>query len=274
MTTTETELSISTLNIGAASKERARRILDEWIAPRSDDVFVLTETSAGAGTQLIVDELRGAGWSVFLGRAISKDRGVAIATRVAAHESQSYPLDDPVPGRCVVVDLQTEPRLQIFGMYVPNRGNDVWKLERKRKYLAVWLNSLAATQPTGLRILIGDLNVVPPSQQPMFLPQQQFEYEWYHALIQKIALCDLPQAILLDDHEPTWVAHTGEGYTYDHLLVDQPLKQHVRRFEYDHSTRKPGGITDHSALSATFDVVAMKRLHGDNFALPIQAELF
>jgi hypothetical protein len=43
---------------------------------------------------------------------------------------------------------------------------------------------------SGERILLGDMNVVPPSQHPTFLPQQAFEYEWYNE--------SQPQAMLID----------------------------------------------------------------------------
>jgi hypothetical protein len=41
-------LSILTVDIGAASPERARLLLD-WLARRPEEVLVLTETSAGPG---------------------------------------------------------------------------------------------------------------------------------------------------------------------------------------------------------------------------------
>jgi exodeoxyribonuclease-3 len=42
-------LSVLTVNIGAASQERARLLLD-WLARRPEEVLVITETSAGPGT--------------------------------------------------------------------------------------------------------------------------------------------------------------------------------------------------------------------------------
>lgn len=274
MTTPKATLTLATLNIGAASKERARRLMDEWIVPRSADVFVLTETSDGPGTHLIVDELRRANWAIFQRPTNAKDRGVVVATRVAAKESDGYPANDPAPGRCVVLTLETQPAIQITGMYVPNRGNDAAKLDRKRSYMSLWLDSIAKAESGGLRVVVGDLNVVPPAQHPVFLPQQPFEYAWYDALITQCSLCDVPDSFPESSHEPTWVAYTGEGYTYDHVLVDAPLYERLTHFEYDHATRKSGGITDHSGLIATFSVDYANRRPTESFGAPVQTELF
>jgi hypothetical protein len=46
-----------TINIGAASPDRARMLLD-WLARRPEDVFILTETSAGPGTTYLLDQFR------------------------------------------------------------------------------------------------------------------------------------------------------------------------------------------------------------------------
>ena len=56
-------LSILTVNIGAASRERAEDML-RWLAGRTEDVFVLTETSAGIGTAYLLDRFRRAGFAV------------------------------------------------------------------------------------------------------------------------------------------------------------------------------------------------------------------
>ena len=48
-------LSFLTVNIGAASRERAEALL-AWLAKRSEDVFLLTETSAGTGTDYLLGQ--------------------------------------------------------------------------------------------------------------------------------------------------------------------------------------------------------------------------
>jgi exonuclease III len=243
-------VTITTLNIGAASKQRARRILDDWIARSVSDVYVLTETSEGEGTQLIASEFKSSGWAVFQRPTNTGDRGVLIASRISATESSEYPIGDPAPGRSLVIDLQTTPSIQLTGMYVPNRGNDPTKLDRKKAFLNTWLwHFLFHPASEQGRVLIGDLNVVPPSQHPTFLPQQEFEYLWYESLIKQVDLCDVAVDRGTSGHESTWVAHTGEGYTYDHIMLERSLLGCLSEFKYDHSTRSENGVSDHSALS-------------------------
>ncbi len=268
-------ITIATLNIAAASKERARRILDEWVTPSSFDVYVLTERSDGDGTQLVSSEFKSAGWTVFQRPTASKDRGVAIATRIAASEFNHYPIGDPAPGRTLIIDLDTKPTIRIIGMYVPNRGNDPTKTERKRMFLDVWLRHLASSLlPLQPYILLGDLNVVPPSQRPQMLPQLIFEYDWYQMLQNQAGLYDAALKHNSGGHESTWVSNTREGYTYDHVLLQKTFSEHVIEFKYDHSTRQPGGITDHSALILALQVDVINHLHKRPLSLPKQATLF
>jgi hypothetical protein len=56
-------LSVLTVNIGAASQERARLLLN-WLARRPEEVLVITETSAGPGTSWLLDRFRRAGFTV------------------------------------------------------------------------------------------------------------------------------------------------------------------------------------------------------------------
>jgi exodeoxyribonuclease-3 len=53
-------LSILTVNIGAAARERAEVML-RWLAGRPEDVLVLTETSGGAGTAYLLERFHDAG---------------------------------------------------------------------------------------------------------------------------------------------------------------------------------------------------------------------
>lgn len=269
-------IKIATLNIAAASKERARKIIDDWILPLAFEVYVLTETSEGTGTQLIISELQDAGWAVFQRPTHPKDRGVAIVSRIGADAASTYPVTDPAPGRSVIIELQTTPQIQLIGMYVPNRGNDPSKTERKRVYLNCWLRYLMNKYSTNHhRILIGDLNVVPTSQDPQFLPQEQFEYDWYRQLASQCKLYDAALRHNPSGHESTWIAHTGEGYTYDHIMPDELLSRRVTNISYDHSTRSQNGLTDHSGLVLSVAVDAVTRLDLASRAVPTkQGSLF
>lgn len=268
------QITIATLNISSASKERARRLLDEWVAPTSYDVYVLTETSEGQGTALLMSEFQNAGWATFQRPTAPKDRGVAIASRLRGSVSSRLPDNDPAPGRSIILHLNTSPRLELIGMYVPNRGNDWTKTERKRAFLECWLSYWRSNVSVDVqRILLGDLNVVPPDQRPVFLPQQQFEYDWFVNLDRVVGLYDA--AVRHGSgRESTWVAHNGEGYTYDHIMPQKSLAERVVAFQYDHSTRQERSLTDHSALILTIAVDAMERLSVSPIGEPRQTQLF
>jgi hypothetical protein len=75
-------------------------------------------------------------------------------------------------------------------------------------------------------------------------------------------------------HESTWVANTGEGYTYDHIMPHTNLSARVVKFSYDHSPRRRGGITDHSALSLFIGLDRVGFLDTCKVGTPRQAELF
>jgi len=268
------QITIATLNISAASKERAPKLLDEWLIPTSYDIYVLTETSEGQGTSIILSKFRNAGWKIFQRPTEPKDRGVAIISRIAGYYSSSPFLNnEPMPGRTLIVQLNTNPQIEIIGMYVPNRGNDWSKTERKRAFLEYWLGYFNFHPSEFRQILLGDLNVVPTEQQPKFLPQQQFEYDWFSKLDFKAGLYDA--AIRHGNkHESTWVAFSGEGYTYDHIMLQKELADNVVSFHYDHSTRMERMITDHSALVLTITLDYVKRISVGPIGEPLQTELF
>src|ERR1041384_2965716 len=163
--------------------------------------------------------------------------------------------------RSVVADLDVVPRLEIIALYVPNRGNDRTKIERKRHFLDASLRYLSETRnPNISRIIVGDLNVVPVSQRPVFLPQFPFEDEWYERLQSVAGFYDAAVGHYCG-HESTWVAHTGEGYTYDHILPDESLRGRVVQFRYDHGPRISTSVTDHSAVTLTVRLDSVQYLH-------------
>jgi exonuclease III len=243
-------ITIATLNIGACSRSRAERIIDEWINPNAFDVLALTETSSGSGTTHLHTYLTGVGYLVYGSDPDAKDRGALVATRLQAIEAP-YPPADPLPWRSASTRITGSPDLGITGLYVPNRSNDPLKLQRKRTYLDVWREWLLAEQ--GPLLVLGDLNVVPPTQKPKMLPQMDFEYEWYSSLTDT-RFVDCALAFGGTAHEATWVSHFGEPYTYDHMFISPSLRSAVRSFAYDHTTRGPTGVTDHSALILTIEL--------------------
>jgi exodeoxyribonuclease-3 len=269
-------ISIATLNIGAAAKERAERILSDWVIPRPFDVYVFTETSEGEGTKWLRGEFERSNWLVFQRPCVANDRGVLIATRVASVEISDYPKRDPAPGRTLGITLTTSPEIELLGVYVPNRGNDPRKTTRKRIFLESWMRYLEerAARGSGECILVGDMNVVPPSQHPTFLPQQPFEDEWYRMLTSRAQMVDAALIHNETGHESTWKAFTGEGYTYDHIFMTKSLTSREVKFSYDHSPRIATRITDHSAVVVSIRLEMARFMETVEPGAPVQGALF
>ena len=168
-------LSILTVNIGAASRERAEVML-RWLAGRPESVFVLTETSAGDGTAYLLDRFRRAGYAVVHTPDANGDRGTAIVSRVrvAAPLTASF-AGVTIPGRVAAVVLDTEPAIAVLGVYVPSRDRSANKTEKKQRFVASLLQALDEL-PAELRdhvVLGGDYNVIPRTHRPLhpgFLP--------------------------------------------------------------------------------------------------------
>src|SRR5205823_5783685 len=108
-----------TLNIGAAARPRAERIL-EWLRRRDENVFVLTETSAGDGSKLIAERLECRGYNV-VWRQPPGDRGVMLATRLPIRTQLCTRLDVTLPWRIAGVRLALRPSVAVLGVYMPSR---------------------------------------------------------------------------------------------------------------------------------------------------------
>src|SRR5215468_6931068 len=121
-------LSLLTLNIGAASRERAEHLLT-WLAKRpEDDVLLLTETSAGAGTDYLLSQFRNAGYAVVHTPDRTGDRGTALVSRVRLlTEPFEHFADVSLPGRLAGAVLDTQPRLAVLSVYVPSRDRTLDK---------------------------------------------------------------------------------------------------------------------------------------------------
>jgi len=102
-------LSVLTVNIGAASAERARLLLD-WLARRPEEVLMITETSAGPGTSWLLDRFRRAGFAVIKTPDADGERGSALVCRVRVVRdltAEFAPVS--VPCRISAAVLDTEP---------------------------------------------------------------------------------------------------------------------------------------------------------------------
>ncbi|MGQ0779125.1 MAG: hypothetical protein ACT4NY_32720 [Pseudonocardiales bacterium] len=114
-------LSLITINVGAPSIERAQRQL-QWLVGRPEDVFVLTETKATAGSVFLAEAFTAAGYAVTFPEHAPGELGVMIVSKIATTADPLGRAMDYLPARAagVVVETSNGP-LRVLGAYVPSR---------------------------------------------------------------------------------------------------------------------------------------------------------
>jgi exodeoxyribonuclease-3 len=242
-----TNLRALSLNIGAAAPPRAAAILS-WLRRRNEDLLVLTETSRGDGTRLLLDGLRTRGYSTF-STVESRDRGVAVASRIPIHDVLDRRLAVTLPWRAAGVILDTCPRVALIGVYVPSRDRTPVKVARKEAFIASLLNSVRAL-PAPLRsrlLLVGDYNTVPRGHTPRLPGFFPYEYA-FHEQLEGLGLASAHELAGLGAQPHSWIGRTGNGYLYDYVHVGGALQSRVERCRYLHGPRERR-LTDHAAVA-------------------------
>ncbi|MGH3772534.1 MAG: endonuclease/exonuclease/phosphatase family protein [Pseudonocardiaceae bacterium] len=247
-------LSLITVNVGAPSIERAHRQL-RWFAARPEDVLVLTETRATAGSMFLAEAFTAAGYSVTFPEHAPGELGMMIVSGLATTVDPLGAAMDYLPARTagVVVDTTDGP-LRVVGAYVPSRDATLDKTERKRTWIERFHTALDTTASDAPLLLLGDLNVLEPTHQPAHRGQfAPFEYGFYTSLTDRHGLVDLFRHLHPERVEHSWARRTELGYRYDHAHGSPTLIERLTSCEYVHETREvmPDGsrLTDHSGLA-------------------------
>jgi exodeoxyribonuclease-3 len=253
-------LSILTVNIGAASRERAELML-RWLAGRPEDVFVLTETSSGTGTAYLLDRFRQAGFAVAHTPDVNGDRGTAIITRVRVTDALTQPFAGmSIPSRVAAVALDTQPSIAVLGVYVPSRDRSATKTEKKQAFVGSLLAALDGL-PDELRsrlVIGGDYNVIARTHRPLhpgFLP---FEFEVLEAF-ETHGFVDAHERCSPGEQAYSWIGRTGDGYRYDYFHVGRGLAERIQACAYLHETREQR-LTDHAAVALHLALDHVERL--------------
>lgn len=258
-------LSLLTVNVGAPSLDRARRQL-RWLATRPEDVLVLTETKATAGSEFLAKTFQATGYSVTFPAHAPGELGVMIVSKLATTLDRLGAALDYLPARAagIVVDTDEGP-LRIVGVYVPSRDATLEKTERKKTWIEQFNKALDNTSSNAPVLLVGDYNVLEPGHQPPHRGQfAQFEYDFYTGLTERHGLTDLFRHLHPDRVEHSWARRPELGYRYDHAHGSAAAARRLMTCEYIHETRTtaPDGsrLTDHSGLAVTLSLSAMRTL--------------
>jgi exodeoxyribonuclease-3 len=254
-------LSLLTVNVGAPSIDRAQRQL-RWLAARPEQVVVLTETKATAGSLFLAEAFTAAGYSVTFPEHVPGELGVMVVSKLATVPDPICDALDYLPARAAGVVVNTdEGPLRVVGAYVPSRDSTLEKTERKKTWIAGFAEALKQTASDEPLLVLGDLNVLEPSHQPAHRGQfAQFEYDFYTGLTDRHDLIDLFRHLHPELIEHSWARRPELGYRYDHAHGSPALVQRLMACEYLHVTREvsPDGsrLTDHSGLAVTLALSA------------------
>jgi exodeoxyribonuclease-3 len=254
-------LSLITVNVGAPSIERAHRQL-RWLAGRPEEVLVLTETRATAGSQFLAEAFSAAGYSVTFPEHAPGELGVMIVSKIGTIVDRIGAAMDYLPARLagVVVETTNGP-LRIVGAYVPSRDATLEKTERKKTWIERFHAALDITASEAPLLLLGDLNVLEPAHTPAHRGQfAPFEYGFYTGLTDRHGLVDLFRHLPPERVEHSWARRVELGYRYDHAHGSHVLADRLTSCEYVHETRDvmPDGsrLTDHSGLAVRVTLTA------------------
>ncbi|MEV0610982.1 endonuclease/exonuclease/phosphatase family protein [Polymorphospora rubra] len=258
-------LSLITVNVGAPSLDRAQRQL-RWLADRPEQVLVLTETKATAGSQYLAEAFTAAGYAVTFPDHGPGELGVMIVSKLAATPDPLGAAMGYLPARAagVVVDTTDGP-LRVVGAYAPSRDATLEKTERKRTWIQRFGHALHITASEVPLLLLGDLNVLEPSHTPAHRGQfAPFEYAFYTDLTDRHGLVDLFRHLHPDRVEHSWARRPELGYRYDHVHGSRALAERLTACEYVHETRQASPdssrLTDHSGLAVRVALTATTAL--------------
>ncbi|MCP2343556.1 endonuclease/exonuclease/phosphatase family protein [Actinomadura rupiterrae] len=246
-------LQVLTVNLGAAARPRAEALL-QWLAGRPEEVFVLTETSAGPGTTYLLDQFRAAGYAV-VKSPDERDRGAAVVSRVKIAENGTPRVPGiSIPGRVAVCLLDTDPPVFVVAVYVPSRDRTENRTARKQQFITSFLATLGAlpAEVAAHTLVGGDYNVIGRDHQPRHRGFLQFEYNLLETL-EAAGYTDTHTHLHPGAQPHSWIGRTGDGYRYDYLHAGAALAERIRGCEYLHQIRLDQ-LTDHAALTLSLDV--------------------
>ncbi|MGH3916016.1 MAG: endonuclease/exonuclease/phosphatase family protein [Pseudonocardiaceae bacterium] len=258
-------LSLITVNVGAPSLDRAHRQL-HWLAERPEDVLVLTETKATAGSQFLAEAFATAGYAVTCPDHAPGELGVMIVSKLRTTPDPLGTALDYLPARAAGVEVDTtDGPLRLVGVYVPSRDASMDKTERKKTWIHCFCHALDHTASEVPLLLLGDLNVLEPTHQPAHCGQfAPFEYAFYTGLTDRHGLLDLFRYLHPDRIEHSWARRADLGYRYDHAHGSRALADRLAACEYVHETREAdldgSRLTDHSGLAVRLTLTATTRL--------------
>ena len=242
-------LSILTVNIGAASRERAEVML-RWLAGRPESVFMLTETSAGEGTRIPARPLPPGrlrrGPHPRRERRPRNGHRESCARCCAAHCVIRW-CHHPQPHR------SRGPRHRA-GYRRARRVRALARPQRQQDGEEATLRGIAAacagrtarraTRPPGARWRLQRHRTAPTDHcMPAFCHSSSVCWKRWSCTAWSTRTSNARRA----SRRTRWVGRTGDGYRYDYFHVGRELADRIAGCGYLHETREQR-LTDHAAV--------------------------
>lgn len=259
MSSQSRDLRLLTLNISGPSVGRAERLAG-YLLDLDIDVGVLTETRTNDGTRLLLESLAECGYEIISPwPANSRERGVAVVSRLRGAERRTPTCEVELGHRLVVADLDSSC-VSVVAAYVPSRDASAIKIDRKRTFLSQMLEAVEDESSADHLVLLGDLNVVGRSHTPKYSVFRDWEYAALDTL-EAAGLVDAFTFLHPGVQAHSWIGRTGNGYRYDYAFVSESLVGAIQDCEYLHDPRELG-LSDHAGLMLTMQRDAMRPRQG------------
>jgi exodeoxyribonuclease-3 len=241
--------------------------ITEWLEREAPDVLCLQETKVRDG-EFPVEEFRRTGYRVVF-RGQKAYAGVAIASRDEP-SLVSYGIDDglePDEARLIKAEVSG---LTVINTYVPQgRSADSGHFAYKLAWLERFHGFLERHFDPGQRVVwCGDLNVAP---EPIDLhdPARHKDHVDFHPMaraalerVREWGFVDVfrklhpgePGHYTFWDYRFAGTVDRNIGWRVDHIWATQPLAQRALRAWIDVEARRAARPSDHTFLTAEFDL--------------------
>jgi len=198
------------------------------LVERGSSIIVLSEFRNNPNGEIIRNSLLKSGYIFqYSGHAPREVNSVFIGSKVPCSFSHFPDVDANYPGNLIAARF--EP-FDLYGMYLPHKEKHYWF-----DFL------LQAEHPS---IIVGDLN------SGINGLDQKGNSFWYEDELKELhnkGFLDAFRHIHGPVKEYSWYSHQGNGYRYDHTLVDRSLLPVVKDCFFIHDWREDG-LSDHSPM--------------------------
>ena len=173
--------------------------------------------------------------------------------------------------RVGAIALESDPVVDVLGLYVPSRDRTEAKVSRKTDFIRS-VADLVSANDMAMTVLAGDYNVIERRHIPKHSGFFPFEYEFLN-LLEARGLVNAGRWCNSDAQFHSWIGRFGDGYCYDYFHAPTELLKLGAACVYIHETRELR-LTDHAAVELRLDGVCAEVLPVEELTEADQVSLF